>query len=50
MIQGQDEHLPDEQFCTDPIDELAGIEALREEADEFRQAVTERDHLVERHP
>ena len=54
MVKGHDIQVPDERFFTDLLDHLGGVEALREGADEFQQAVTrmwtERGSLVEKHP
>ena len=54
MTESHDTQVPGEHFFADLLDQIGGVEALREGADEFHQAVTrmwtERDSLVERHP
>ena len=54
MTKPHDTQVPGEHFFADLLDQIGGVEALREGADEFHQAVTrmwtERDSLVERHP
>ncbi len=54
MSQAHVTHVTDEQFFLDLNDDLGGVDALREGADEFHQAVKrlwpERDTLVQRYP